>query len=1124
MRRHFVLHTALLLSIHSPILAALITSHADTDPNGAVADGVISPDEYGIGNTFAYSGGGSGFSGGLGNATLHLQSDTGYLTLGLSDLGVHTNDDQYLFYFQTRAGGYQPSGGEMDDGVVINQGDAGRRNSSILSSSGVERVSFTDGSQSNAPDFALVINNRDPGSGGFVALFELQPAGQEHLYHDVPGAGLNTTTVEVDIPLRLLALEPGDPVEVVAFQISATGFLSGEGIPDLGQGSLNYGFHSGGNVDFPDFHRFLTIPEPMGLIRQTNPRFNLPLESPPPDSYNYDTEVAIDLAINYPMAMASPAGKTNELFVLERAGTVVAITNLAAPTRTVFLNLSGRVNTAAEGGMLGLAFHPDYASNGYFYVFYTPNATNASGTGFHTRVSRFERSPTNDYFANPASETVLYSQYNQAPNHNAGDLHFGPDGYLYITTGDEGNANDSLNNSQRVDKDFFSAMLRIDVDFRPGNLAPNPHGAINASATNYAIPADNPFIGITNFYGQTVNANQVRTEFYAVGLRNPFRFTFDPLSGENLCADVGQGLWEEVNLITNGGNYGWAFREGFIAGPKATTNPPTWYDPPLLAYGHGNDTNQGYSITGGIVSRGSTLTELYGHYIFADYQSGHVWSMTHNGTTNTGFNYLTTDNNIVGFAHDPRNGDILFCDLIEGRIKRLIRTVASTNPIPATLSDTGVFLDTPSLTPNPGVIGYRLNLPFWSDHAIKTRWFSIPDTNTTITFRPEDPWTFPTGMVWIKHFELETTSGVPASARRIETRILVKNGDPAGGYGVTYRWGTSTNEAVLVPDTGLYEPILIDDGGTIRTQVWRYPSRAECLSCHQVGAGFALGFNTPQLNRTMNYNGLVTNQIAALGCSGFFTQCVENVVQLPRLVHATNTEYSVEYRVRSYLQANCANCHFPGGPIPGNFSARLKESLVDANLIDGLLNDELVDINNRVIVRGSVPHSMLHTRIATLDQNWRMPPLASMVLDTQNIALVASWINGEATQFQFYHEWASNHFGSATNSLAGRDTDADGDFAVNYLEYLTGTQPTNETDVWNGPQLALTNQSVAFQFIRPARVGADIQRAASLSAPEWISLEEAVNTRVFSAAPAEVYHLEDPSVTSAYYRIRIIEP
>ena len=212
MRRHFVLHTALLLSIHSPILAALITSHTDTDPNGAVADGVISPDEYGIGNTFAYSGGGSGFSGGLGNATLHLQSDTGYLTLGLSDLGVHTNDDQYLFYFQTRAGGYQPSGGEMDDGVVINQGDAGRRNSSILSSSGVERVSFTDGSQSNAPDFALVINNRDPGSGGFVALFELQPAGQEHLYHDVPGAGLNTTTVEVDIPLRLLALEPGDPV------------------------------------------------------------------------------------------------------------------------------------------------------------------------------------------------------------------------------------------------------------------------------------------------------------------------------------------------------------------------------------------------------------------------------------------------------------------------------------------------------------------------------------------------------------------------------------------------------------------------------------------------------------------------------------------------------------------------------------------------------------------------------------------------------------------------------------------------------------------------------------------------------------------------------------------------
>lgn len=1105
--------------------ASRITLHTDTGLPGATVDGIIAADEYGPGNLYAFSGGGTGFDGRLGNATLHIESDTAYLYFGFENLGIHVNGDQYLVYLHTRPGGYQPDGVQMDDGVASNPGDAGRRNSSILSTGGVERVLFLDEGVTNAPDFALVFNNRLPGSGGFVALFELRPAGEAHLYRDVTAAGLNTATVEFEIPLHILGMAPGDAVDVAAYQISDTGFLSGEGIPDLGQGNDNYEFNTGNTTEFEDFHRFLTIPEPAGLHRLANPRFALPLATPPPDTFAFDTEVAIDLPINLPMAVATPPGETNQLFVLERGGMVVAITNLASPTRTEFLSLAGRVNTSSEGGMLGLAFHPDYASNGHFFVFYTLTTNNGTGSGFHTRVSRFTRSATNAFFASPATEAVLFSQFNQAANHNAGDLHFGPDGYLYIATGDEGFGNDSLNNSQWVDKDFFSAILRVDVDAGPGSLAPNPHPAILGPVTNYAIPPDNPYIGITNFYGSNVAPSKVRTEFYATGLRNPFRFTFDPLTGELLCADVGQTLWEEVNLITNGGNYGWAHREGFISGPRFTTNPPSVYDNPLLVYGHGNATNQGFSITGGIVYRGANLPELYGHYLFADYVSGHIWSMTHDGITNTGFGYLTTDNNLVGFGHDPRNGDILMCDLIEGRIKRLVRTVVSTNPIPGNLSETGVFVDTANLTPNPGVVGYDLNLPFWSDNAIKTRWFSLPDTNGMIDFRPEDPWSFPSGMVWIKHFELELTNGVPASRRRIETRILVKNDEPAGGYGVTFRWGTSTDDAVLVQADGLNEPILIDDGGTIRTQVWRYPSRGECLSCHQIGAGFALGFNTPQLNRMRDYNGLWSNQISALGCSGYMTQCVENVEHLRALAHATNTEYSLEYRVRSYLQANCANCHFPGGPIPGNFSARIQESLSAANLIDGALNDDLSDHANRVVVRGSLPHSMLHTRIATLDPDWRMPPLASTVLDTQNIALVAAWIQTEATNFLYYHEWASNFFGSATNALAQRGVDADGDGNDNLLEFLSRTSPTNPLAFWPGPAAALTGASPVISFTRPARVGAVLEASPSLSDPEWQPVDGPVNVPVFTTDEAGVNHLPPAGTNlTLYHRVRLYEP
>ena len=288
------------------------------------------------------------------------------------------------------------------------------------------------------------------------------------------------------------------------------------------------------------------------------------------------------------MCMTTPPGETNRLFIVEKHGDIIVITNLASPTRTIFMDISSRVSIVnssesadvnSEQGMLGLAFHPGYATNGYFYVFYTGNATNYV-SGLHDIVSRFQVSAANPNQGDTNSETQLIIQYDRASNHNGGHLGFGPDGYLYISVGDEGVEYNALTNAQYIDRNFFSGILRIDVDKRPGSLSPNTNAEF-AVTTNYAIPPDNPFIGATNFDGLTVNSNKVRTEFWAVGLRNPWSWSFDPATGILYCGDVGQDSYEEVDIITRGGNCGWATWEGNTSPPPgvSTNGQPVAQNP-----------------------------------------------------------------------------------------------------------------------------------------------------------------------------------------------------------------------------------------------------------------------------------------------------------------------------------------------------------------------------------------------------------------------------------------------------------------------------------------------------------------------------------------------------------------
>lgn len=706
----------------------------------------------------------------------------------------------------------------------------------------------------------------------------------------------------------------------------------------------------------------------------------------PQEPYSYALQSAFPgVFFDSVIAMTSPPGDTNRLFVVERTGTIYVIDRSASTEKSIFLDLTGRVYASGEGGLLGLAFHPGYETNRQFFVYYTLQTSSSAGYGFHDRLSRFETSPTDPGVALNNSEVPFITQYDRAENHNGGDLHFGPDGYLYVSLGDEGGGSDIYGNSRRIDRNFFAGILRIDVDKRPGSLVPNAHPAIGG---DYNVPPDNPFVGVTSFNGAAVNPAAVRTEFWAVGLRNPWRFSFDPANGRLFCGDVGEDAREEINLVEKGGDYGWNRREGSL---PVQGNPPSSAGlmPPIWEYGHGSGEFEGMSVVGGVVYRGAKIPELQGSYIFGDYISGNIWSLVYDGSAVTGIRRIAGLVGVCNFGIDPANGDVLLAQPWFGSIQRLVRNV-NTSPLPSRLSDTGAFQNLATLAPAPGVVSYEINTPFWSDHAKKRRWFSVPDPAQTIAFSANDRWTFPAGAVWVKHFDLELTNGMASSARRIETRFLVKN--ESGVYGLTYKWNASQTDATLVAEDGADELFEIRDGAVARSQVWHYPSRSECLACHAGAGGFAAGFTTHQLNRSRAEGGSQVNQILWLSQMGYFDTPVTSTNGLLAFSPYTDTEATLDQRVRSYLGANCSYCHQPDGTGYGHWDGRFSTSWEDTGLINGPLIRDLGDPRNRVIRPGNVGQSMIYARISELGVR-HMPPLGTEVLDTNAIALLQAWIN-----------------------------------------------------------------------------------------------------------------------------------
>ncbi|MEO5804523.1 MAG: PQQ-dependent sugar dehydrogenase [Verrucomicrobiota bacterium] len=835
------------------------------------------------------------------------------------------------------------------------------------------------------------------------------------------------------------------------------------------------------------------------------------------------TDALGGLVFEKPVGFAVEPGETNRLFVVERFGRIIVITNLANPTRTVFMDITNKVyadyDMAYVEGLSSLAFHPGYATNHFFYMTYTLR-TNVGGVWQnHNRLSRFSSFELNNR-GSSKSELPLITQFDEGPGHNMNDLQFGPDGYLYCAVGDEGDGGtgDDYDNAQRIDKDFFSAILRIDVDKLPGNLSPNSHPA---STTNYAIPVDNPFVGATNFNGISVNPTNVRTEFYAVGFRNCWRISFDPATGRLYEGDVGQHGREEVNVVVKGGNYGWAFREGTLAGPKGAPPPAATLINPIVEYGTGYGTNQGFSVIGGVVYRGLRIPDLYGAYIFSDYVSGNIWMLRYDGTNATPRLRLVGQAGIAGFGTDPSNGDVLMADHESGTIWRLDFASSSPGNIPPTLADTGAFSNLTTLGVHTGILPYDINVPFWSDNGTKKRWFSLPDLKFKLGFNAEGNWNFPATTIWIKHFDLEMTNGVPQSERRIETRFLVRNSN--GIYGLTYRWGNSTTNAALVPDSGMDENFLINDGGTVRTQVWHYPGRNECIACHTPVAGYALGFNTPQLNRDVNYE-TVTNQIHALSDAGYFSSAVTNLQTLRALASATNSNISREYRVRSYLSANCVQCHQPGGAAQSYWDARITTPLSQANIINGALFNNMGNPTNVVIRPGSLSQSMLLTRLANLGPA-HMPPLATTVLNSEAINLVSAWITNDLAGYQTFAQWQLLYFGSTNSPNAAAQADPDNDRASNYLEYLVSGNPTNGTDGWKMDSRK-NGTAIELSFLQKANRGFEVQAATNLNAPVAWKILDLFQNRPFFSSVDRTNILQEPFTNTfqKFYRVQVFEP
>lgn len=357
--------------------------------------------------------------------------------------------------------------------------------------------------------------------------------------------------------------------------------------------------------------------------------------------------IEIASGFSTPVCIANAADGSNRLFIAEQAGRIKIINDISTGNviTTPFLDINSKVTSGGERGLLGLAFHPDYPATPYFYVNYT---FTESGQ-LKTKVERYTVSADpNEADPNSALQIIEVNQPNS--NHNAGDIKFGPDGYLYITMGDGGGGGDPDDTGQDP-LSLLGSLLRLDIS---GDDFPTDADA------NYKIPVSNPFAGIAGF----------RDEVWAIGLRNPWRISFDKQTGDLWIADVGQSDREEVNFqlagSAGGQNYGWSCKEGTLPMTFNECLPGILTDP-IFEY----PRSQGQSITGGFVYRGAAFPDLQGFYIVIDYAFGNLWMIN---STDVNDVQMISSLNLISSFGESESGELYACRLNNGRVYRLFNT------------------------------------------------------------------------------------------------------------------------------------------------------------------------------------------------------------------------------------------------------------------------------------------------------------------------------------------------------------------------------------------------------------------------------------------------------------------
>lgn len=742
--------------------------------------------------------------------------------------------------------------------------------------------------------------------------------------------------------------------------------------------------------------RVQTAPPPFGIparVAWTTSRVSGSPEAPSP----FETQrVFPNISFEHPVDIAFAPG-INRIFIALQKGQLFSFPNTPTADHadlffdpSELLNWEKIPNCKGMGGVLALTFHPRFQENRYCFVQYNLDYTNyARNHENGSRISRFTVTNTDPPRLDPKSEVVILQWL--SGGHNGCTLKFGLDGFLYLSTGDAADPNppDSLNTGQDI-SDLLSSILRIDVD-HPGADKP------------YSIPKDNPF----------VSTPKARPEVFAYGLRNPFRMNFDSKTGNLWVGDVGWELWESIVCAKPGGNYGWSIVEGPNSVHPNGKRGPTEISKPQAALFH----TEAASITGGVVYRGKKLPELYGYYIFGDWQTSRLWSAKCVGekedTLEPYKEIAQTDQRIVSFGEDPDLEPIIV-DHGGGGLYRIVRNPAAGQPptFPRKLSETGLFTSLKDQIPAAGVLPFSVNAAQWADGAVAQRFVATPGTSTMTWGKGvwgDDKPMWPKDSVLVRTLSLEMKAGNPASKKNVETQLLHFDGRQWHGY--SFAWNDSQTDAELIGAGGDERPFDIVDpaapGGS-RHQIWHYPSRTQCMTCHNVWCDYALAFTVSQLTRKEKYRfesgeTFTDDPARSFRHIGLLIEPKTRPTRAqprfkspppekPALTDPYDESADLAERARSYLHVNCSHCHRFGGGGTALFDVRKDLPLKQLKAVDErpALGDFGLD-NGKLICPGDPNCSVFLYRTSKLGRG-RMPHIGSDVVDEKGTQLLRQWI------------------------------------------------------------------------------------------------------------------------------------